>query len=160
MLLNLTSLKQGAFLVKMAVFLFGVFMFLGQTTLQAASVYENQEAMKDEELASFIKLLPQFRAWAVSAQEEASPTIVEGKADFMYSEKAADWVRQRGWDPRRFFSVMGKAAAGIYLLAEGSGVENKRSKDMPTITEDELNLVSRYLSDLLNAGSDSPPINR
>ncbi len=155
-----TSLKQGAFLVKAAVLMLGVLVFLGQATAQAVSVYENQEIMKDEELASFIKLLPQFRAWAVSAQEEASPTIVDGKADFVYSEKAAAWVRQRGWDPRRFFSVMGKAAAGIYLLAEGSGVESKKSKDMPAITEEELNLVSRYLSDLLNAGSDSPPINR
>ncbi len=127
---------------------------------RAESVYDNQKPMEDKELSSFIKLLPQFRAWAVSMEEEANPITVDGKPDFKYSESAAQWVQGRGWDPRRFFSIMGRAFAAVFLLAEGIGIESERPLDMPAVTQEELDLVSKYLAELLNAGSDSPPISQ
>ncbi len=138
---------------------FGFFAFItlgGQHTALAQSVYENQSPMTEKELTTFIQLLPQFRAWASAQKEVAHPSITQGKADFVYSSAAATWVKNRQWEPRRFFAVMGKAAAALYLLSEG-GNDKARPQDMPKVSQAELNLVQRHLSALLEAGKRTAP---
>lgn len=130
-------------------------------TAHAKTVYDKQAPFTDKELVSFMEMLPHFRAWAASSGEEAHPTVSsDGKADFVYSRKAADWVKARGWDPVRFFSVMGRAAAALAIVEEGNDLVTKKPTDMPKVTEDELDLVRRHLASLLRAGSDAPPIKR
>lgn len=134
-------------------------MFPG--TAQAKTVYDNQAPFTDKELVSFMEILPHFRAWAASSSEEAHPTVSKnGKPDFVYSRKAADWVKARGWDPVRFFSVMGRAAAALSIVEEGNDLVTKKPTDMPKVTEGELDLVRRHLASLLRAGNDAPPIKR
>lgn len=128
---------------------------------RAQSVYEKQPPVTDKELVSFMELLPHFRAWAASVKEEPRPSVnKEGTADFIYSRKAADWVKQRGWEPVRFFCVMGRAAAALFLVEEGSDANAKRPPDMPAVSQAELDMVRRHLAELLKAGNDAPPINR
>lgn len=130
-------------------------------TAYAKNVYEKQPPITDKELVSFMEILPHFRAWAMSSGEEAHPTVTkDGKADFVYSRKAADWVKARGWDPVRFFCVMGRAAAALAIVEEGNDMVTKKPTDMPTVTEAELDLVRRHLASLLRAGNDAPPIKR
>lgn len=126
----------------------------------AQSVYDGQPPVTDKELVALMEDLPQFRAWAISTKEEAHPVIRGGKADFLYSPKAAEWVTQHGWEPRRFFSVMGRAAAALSIVAEGNDISTQRPPDMPAVTSQELALVRRHLAALLKAGSDAPPIKR
>ncbi len=129
---------------------------LGAAPAFAKNVYENQAPITDTELVSFIKLLPQFRAWAASSKEVAHPSLTDGKADFVYSDAAAQWVQTRGFEPKRFFSVMGKAAAALYLISEGAGPDHVKPKDMPHVVQSEIDLVHKHLSQLLEAGSDAP----
>lgn len=125
----------------------------------ANTVYDKQPPFTDKELVSFMEILPHFRAWAASSAEEAHPTVSKsGKPDFMYSRKAAEWVKAREWDPARFFSVMGRAAAALAIVEEGNDTMTKKPTDMPQVTESELDLVRRHLASLLRAGSDAPPI--
>lgn len=133
---------------------------LSAATAFAKNVYENQPSITDKELLSFMELLPHFRAWAASVREEAHPIIKAGKADFLYSAKAAEWVQVRGWEPSRFFCVMGRAAAALSLVAEGNDATAQRPPDMPSVTPQEIALVRRHLAALLKAGSDAPPIKR
>lgn len=138
-----------------------VVLFLFSVQGWAKSVYENQPAVTDRELVAFMELLPHFRAWAASFREDAHPSVDKaGQADFTYSAKAADWVKTRGWEPARFFSVMGRAAAALSIVEEGGDVSGKRPPDMPAVSQQELELVRRHLAGLLRAGSDAPPINR
>lgn len=137
-----------------------VLLLLAQTGW-AKNVYADQPPVTDKELVAFMEILPQFRAWAASSKEEAHPSVDKsGKADFVFSPKAAEWVKQRGWDPVRFFSVMGRAAAALSMVEEGSDASGKRPPDMPAVTQQEMELVRRHLGSLLKAGSDAPPINR
>ena len=53
-----------------------------------------------------------------------------------------------------FFSVMGKAAAAMYYISEDIELNSPRPKSMPSITQEELNLVNKHLTQLLKAGSD------
>lgn len=135
---------------------------LGATPLLAKSVYDNQPPMTDKELVAFMETLPHFRAWAASSKEDAHPSVDKktGKADFLFSPKAAEWVKVRGWEPARFFAVMGRAAAALTMVEEGNDISSNRPPDMPSVTEAELNLVRRHLAGLLKAGNDAPPINR
>ena len=139
---------------------------VGMMALAAASgwaktVYDSQPPMTDKELVAFMELLPHFRAWAASSKEEAHPSVTsKGTPDFLYSKKAAEWVHTRGWEPARFFSVMGRAAAALSIIEEGHDISDKRPADMPAVTQQELELVRRHLAGLLKAGSDAPPINR
>ncbi len=126
------------------------------TIATAQSVYDNQSPITDTELVSFMKLLPQFRAWAASNKEMAHPSFVDNKADFTYSEAAAQWVQTRGFDPRRFFTVMGRSAAALYIISEGATLQDKKPQDMPSVTQAEIDLVQKYLAQLLEAGSDAP----
>ena len=125
-----------------------------------ASVYDKQPPVTDKELLDFLELLPQFRAWAKANNEEAHPTLNNGKADFMYSPQAAAWVQQHGWDPVRFFCVMGRMAAALAIVEEGNDMTGVRSKDMPEVTESELALARRHLGTMLKVSTDVPPISR
>ncbi len=135
-----------------------VLCVFGSSAAYGQSVYENQAPITDTELVSFIKLLPQFRAWAASSKEMAHPSFKDGKADFVYSEAAATWIQTRGFEARRFFSVMGRAAAALYIISEGISPQSAKPKDMPSVSQTEINLVQKYLAQLLEAGSDAPPL--
>lgn len=124
------------------------------------TVYDNQPPVTDKELMSFLEILPRFRAWAGENKEEARPLLRNGKADFLYSPKAAEWVRAQGWDPVRFFCVMGRMAASLVIVAEGNDMKGTRPTDMPSVTEAELALARRHLGEMLKAGGDAPAINR
>ncbi len=150
----LLGMRRGIFSVVICFFCF-VSLCVAQVGF-AQSVYDNQGPITDTEIVSFIKLLPQFRAWAASSKEVAHPSFVDNKADFTYSEAAAQWVQTRGFDPRRFFTVMGRSAAALYMISEGASVKDKKPQDMPSVSQSELDLVQKYLAQLLEAGSDAP----
>ncbi len=135
---------------------FASLMYMNPNVVQAQTVYENQAPMSERELISFINILPQFRAWAASHKEVAHPSVTQGKADFVYSKTAETWVKGRNWDVRRFFAVMGKAAAALYMISEG-GSNKARPQDMPQVSQAELNLVQKHLTNLLEAGKRQAP---
>ena len=122
-----------------------------------ANVYAGQPAVTEKELLAFADLLPQFRAWARAGQEEAHPVVRDGKADFLYSPNAAAWVAAKGWQPARFFCVMGRLAAALVSVEEGNDM-GSRPADMPSVSNEELELTRRHLGTLLTAGGDAPPI--
>ncbi len=124
-------------------------------TVRANNVYEKQAPFSEKELTTFIQLLPQFRTWSTANKEVAHPKIVNNKADFIYSKAAENWVKQHKWDARRFFSIMGKAAAALYIISEGSHMNGPRPKDMPNVTQAEIDLVQRHLSKILEAGKNA-----
>lgn len=125
----------------------------------AKNVYDNQSPLTDKELVSFIELLPQFRAWTVHFNVEAHPIVNSvGEADFVYSEDAANWVSSKNWEPKHFFSVMGRTAAALAIIGEGNDLLTRTPTDMPTVTEEELFLVRKHLGSLLKAGSSAPPL--
>ena len=135
--------------------------------MQAASVLgligthsAEQPPVTDKELLDFLDLLPQFRSWAKSNNEEAHPILRNGKADFLYSPAAAAWVQEHKWNPVRFFCVMGRMAAALSIVEEGNDMTGARSKDMPAVSEGELALARRHLGTMLKAGGDAPPINK
>ena len=127
---------------------------------QVATVYDKQAPVTDKELLSFLDILPHFRAWAKAGNEEAHPVLRNGKADFMYSPKAAAWVQEQGWNPVRFFCVMGRMAAALAIVEEGNDMTGVRPSDMPEVTEGELALVRRHLGTMLKVSGDAPPIIR
>lgn len=122
-----------------------------------ANVYAGQPAVTEKELLAFTELLPRFRTWAREGHEEAHPVVRAGKADFLYSPKAAEWVTAQGWQPARFFCVMGRLAAALVIVEEGNDM-GSRPADMPSVTNEELELARRHLGTLLTAGGDVPPI--
>ena len=122
-----------------------------------ANVYAGQPAVTEKELLAFADLLPRFRAWAREGHEEAHPVVRAGKADFLYSPKAAEWVTAQGWQPARFFCVMGRLAAALVIVEEGNDM-GTRPADMPSVSNEELELARRHLGTLLTAGGDAPPI--
>ena len=122
-----------------------------------ANVYAGQPAVTEKELLAFAALLPEFRAWARAGQEEAHPVVRDGKADFLYSPNAAEWVAAKGWQPARFFCVMGRLAAALVIVEEGNDM-GSRPADMPSVTNEELALTRRHIGTLLTAGGDAPPI--
>ena len=124
---------------------------------QVATVYDKQPPVTDKELLSFLDILPHFRAWAKAGNEEAHPVLRNGKADFMYSPKAAAWVQEQGWNPVRFFCVMGRMAAALAIVEEGNDMTGVRPSDMPEVTEGELALVRRHLGTMLKVSGDAPP---
>lgn len=128
--------------------------------VQAATVYDNQPPVTDKELLSFLELQPRFRAWAEEHREDAHPVLRNGKADFLYSPHAAEWVRAQGWDPVRFFCVMGRTAAALFIVEEGNDMKGTRPRDMPSVSEAELALTRRHLGTMLKVLNDAPPINR
>ena len=128
-----------------------------KATPAVANVYAGQPAVTEKELLAFAELLPQFRAWAREAREEAHPVVRNGKADFLYSPSAAEWVTAKGWQPARFFCVMGRLAAALVIVEEGNDM-GSRPADMPSVSDEELALTRRHQGLLLTAGGDAPPI--
>lgn len=124
----------------------------------ATNVYAGQPAVTEKEVLAFAEILPRFRAWAREGHEEAHPVVRGGKADFLYSPRAAEWVTGQGWQPARFFCVMGRLAAALVIVEEGNDMRGTRPADMPSVTPEELTLVRRHLGILLTAGGDAPPI--
>lgn len=124
----------------------------------APNVYAGQPAVTEKEVLAFAEILPRFRAWAREGHEEAHPVVRGGKADFLYSPRAAEWVTGQGWQPARFFCVMGRLAAALVIVEEGNDMRGTRPADMPSVTPEELTLVRRHLGILLTAGGDAPPI--
>ncbi len=120
------------------------------------NVYEGQAPTSAKELDSFLELLPRFRTWARENGEQAHPVLKNGKADFVYSRKAATWVSEHGWQPKRFFCVMGRMAAAMVIVEEGNDMGAARPADMPTIAQSELDLARKNLGSLLRAGGDAP----
>lgn len=129
-------------------------------TVEAAavsSVYDKQPDVTEKELLQFLDLLPQFRQWTRAEKEEAHPILNKGKADFLYSEKAAQWVKEKGWDARRFFCVMGRMAAALVMVEEG-GNSMARPKDMPEVSKAELELARKHLGSILKASMDNAQV--
>lgn len=125
-----------------------------------ATVYEGQAPVTEAELKAFIVLLPRFRLWARRNHEEAHPIVNrQGQADFLYSAKAAQWVKDNNFNPVRFFCVMGRMAACLVIIEEGNDLQSNRPGDMPQVDQTEINLARRHLGELLTAGGSAAPIN-
>lgn len=123
------------------------------------TVYDGEPPVTARELDKFMATLPRFRSWAKEHDEGAHPLVNNDKADFFYSPVAAKWVQDQGWNPKRFFCVMGRMAAAMVIVEEGNDMSGSRPKDMPSVTQDELDLARKNLGVLLRAGGDAPPIN-
>jgi hypothetical protein len=108
--------------------------------------------MTEQELLRFIGDLPVYRAWARQARELAHPGLGDdGRPTFVYSAQAAARVKEFGWEPKRFFCVMGRAAAALAMQEHGNpGTE--RPVDMPVVSPAEFNLVRRHSAVLIKAG--------
>ena len=117
----------------------------------AVTVYDKQKPVTEKEVLAFVELLPRFRQWARDNKEEAHPVRRKGKPDFLYSPEASAWVKKVGWDPRRFFCVMGRMAAAVTIVAEGNDMPT-RPGDMPSVSNSELELARVHMGSLLKAG--------
>ncbi len=126
---------------------------------KGATVYDKQPDIVEKELSGFLDLLPAFRSWAQANHEEAHPQLTKGMADFLYSKKAAEWVEAHGWQPVRFFCVMGRMAAALVIIEEGNDMKGTRPPDMPEVSPAEIDLARRHLGTILKAGGSAPPIN-
>ncbi|MBQ3058783.1 MAG: serine/threonine protein phosphatase [Desulfovibrio sp.] len=122
------------------------------------SVYDRQAPVSEKELLAFLEILPRFRVWARENNEEAHPILRNGKADFLYSEKAGQWVSAQGWQVARFFCVMGRMAAAMVIVEEGNDMRGTRPRDMPDVSKQELELAKRHMGAMLTAGGHAPPI--
>ena len=131
-----------------------------ETKPSLPNVYDKQPPVTDKELLNFLEILPQFRAWAKAGNEEAHPILRNNKADFLYSPQAAAWVQAKGWNPVRFFCVMGRMAAALAIVEEGNDMRGERARDMPDVTDADLALARRHLGSMLKAGGHVPPISR
>lgn len=120
------------------------------------NVYQGQGDITEEELMRFLAVLPEFRTWSHASGETAHPVFAKGKADFLYSDNAAAWIHARGWNPVRFFCVMGRAAAGMTIVSEGNNLKT-HPDDMPAVSEKECDLIRLHLGELLMAGSNNVP---
>lgn len=128
-------------------------------TAAGATVYDGQPLVTDAEVGAFLELLPRFRAWARGNGEEAHPIVsAGGRPDFLYSQAAAGWVRERGFEPARFFCVMGKLAAALAIVEEGNDRPGAMPPDMPAVEPAELALARKHLGSLLTAGGPPQPL--
>lgn len=123
-----------------------------------SSVYEGQPPVTEKELLAFVDILPQFRTWTQTQHEEAHPVLRSGRADFLFSNRAGDWVRDHGWDAPRFFCIMGKMAAALVIVEEGNDMQGTRPADMPDVTPQELSLARKHLGALLKVSFQPAPI--
>ena len=128
-----------------------------RTAVLAQDVYA-QEAYTERELVSFIASLPHFLGWARTGKAKVHPVVnAAGKPDFVYTQEAAAKAQELGWEPRRFFCLLGRTAAALYLVEEGTDLMTALPHDMPAVTETELALVRKHLTSLLRAGAGGPP---
>ena len=143
--------RAGAFRRVLALTILCGLVWFAFVPAQAGNFYD-QPPMTEQELLRFIKDLPVYRAWARQARELAHPGLGEdGRPTFMYSAQAAAKVKGFGWEPKRFFCVMGRAAAALAMQDHGSfGAD--RPVDMPVVSPAEFNLVRRHSAALITAG--------
>ncbi|MDO5536741.1 MAG: serine/threonine protein phosphatase [Desulfovibrionaceae bacterium] len=127
-----------------------------RTQKAAGTVYDGQPDFTEKELLQFCRTLPDFRSWVKASGEKPHPVMKNGKPDFAYSAKAAEWARFHGWDEKRFFCVMGRSAAALALVSEGRD-RAARYRDMPKVSDAEFELVQTHLGELLKAGSGQEP---
>ena len=127
-----------------------------KTTAPAADVYA-QDAYTEKELVSFMESMPHFLAWVRKSKAKVHPVVnAGGRPDFAYTPEAAAKAQELGWEPRRFFCLLGRTAAALYLVGEGTDLLHTLPPDMPAVTEAEMSLVRKHLAALLRAGSDGP----
>lgn len=125
-----------------------------KATPPGQTVYDKQPLITENELGNFIPLMAQFRIWARNNNESAHPIVnASGRPDFQYSANAAAWVRDHGFDPARFFCIMGRMAAGVVIIEEGNDLSTSRPRDMPAVDQQEVALARRHLGELLTAAS-------
>ncbi|MEG1610532.1 MAG: hypothetical protein RR317_05055 [Bilophila sp.] len=120
------------------------------TPATAEELYE-QPPFTPTELNKLIDDLPRFRTWVKVNKEKAHPILTAGKPDFLYSPQAAQEVQRLGWEPRRFFCVMGRAAAALAIIEQGTELTNEPPADMPRVRPAEMDAVRRNLTSLLQA---------
>jgi len=133
-----------------------------QSAVSTSDVYA-QSAYTEKELVSFIESMPHFLAWMRASKAKAHPVMnAAGKPDFTYTPEVAAKTRELGWEPRRFFCLLGRTAAALFLVEEGTDHMNALPPDMPTVTEAEMALVRKHLAALLRvrAGSPTPSLAR
>ena len=133
----------------------------GSSAVMPTSDVYAQAPFTEKELIRFIESMPHFLAWAHSSKAKAHPVVNDaGNPDFAYAPEAAVKAQELGWEPRRFFCLLGKAAAALYLVEEGTDrmqALQAMPPDMPTVTETEMALVRKHLASLLRAGAGAPP---
>ena len=118
---------------------------------RAADLYA-QPRVTAAELDRLIDDLPQFRDWLRANGETAHPVLTpDGRPGFLYSPRTADHVGQLGWEPERFFCVMGRAAAALAIIEQGQEIRDRLLADMPEVAPEELDLVQDRLPALLRA---------
>lgn len=123
--------------------------------LPAQDVYA-QAPYTEKELVRFIESMPHFLAWARTHKGQARPRPVvnaAGKPDFSYTPEAAAKAQELGWEARRFFCLLGRTAAAVYLVEESTDAMQSLPPDMPPLTEAEMALARKHLASLLRAGS-------
>ncbi len=119
----------------------------------AMADFYKQSPMTEQELLKFIDDLPSYLSWARSEKEVAHPSLSDkGRPTFIYSQKAADKVKELGWQDKRFFYVMGKAAAALSLESSNISIRDK-AVDMPVVKPSEFDIVRKHAEKLVNAGS-------
>ena len=127
-----------------------------RATVPAPDVYA-QGAYTEEELVRFMESMPHFLAWVRASKAKVHPVVnAAGKPDFVYTPEAAARVRELGWEPGRFFCLLGRTAAALYLVSEGTDFMGALPPDMPTVTDVEMALVRKHLASLLRAGTGGP----
>jgi len=108
----------------------------------------------EKELVSFMESMPHFLAWARAGKAKVHPVVnAAGKPDFAYTQEAAAKAQELGWDPRRFFCLLGRTAAALYLVEEGTDLMHALPPDMPTVTDAEMALARKHLASLLRLES-------
>lgn len=117
------------------------------------TVYAGQPEITDEEMKRFISFLPSFRSWVQGRGLTVRPRLTGGKPDFAYPPAVGTWLSGQGWNPDRFFCVLGRSAAGMTIVSEGSDAR-ARAADMPAVSVKELDIVRGHLAGLLSAFSD------
>ncbi len=124
----------------------------------AITVYDGQPEYTESELLRFASALPGFREWCRRTGEQPHPAVKNGRPDFAYSAAAAEWARFHGWDEQRFFCVMGRSAAALTMVMgrEGGRDNVPAFKDMPQVSQQEIDLAQKHLGELLKAASDHP----
>ena len=127
-----------------------------QPAAPAQDVYA-QDAYTEKELVRFIESMPHFLAWVRANKVKTYPVVnAAGKPDFTYPPEAAAKTQELGWEPRRFFCLLGRTAAALYLVGEGTDLAQALPPDMPAVTEAEMALVRKHLAALLRAGTGGP----
>lgn len=116
----------------------------------SAGLYD-QPPFSSEELDRLIAVLPNFRNWVREHHETAHPIVKNGIPGFEYSPAAAEYLKRAGWDPERFFCVMGRSAAALALLEQGKELSDTPPPDMPKVHPSEMEHVRGALTSLLNA---------